>query len=112
MDHNTEDISNRMVRLETKVCLKFEEMEKALVLARDQIERGRVENKESLDYRLEGMNQFQKRMDKLEGTFATKTEVANVYDKVKADITANSRLIYIGVGALLAFQIFMAYFKI
>lgn len=77
------ETSDRIVKLETRVDLKFEELEKNISLA-----------KQNLDYRLQGMNEFQKRMDKLEGTFATKEEVQS-----------NSRLIYIGIGILFAFQI-------
>ena len=83
------ETSDRLVRLETKVELKFDAIEKNLTLA-----------KYNLDYRLQGMNEFQKRMDKLEGTFATKAEVAT-----------NSKLIYIGVGLILALQVAVQFMR-
>ena len=81
------ETSDRLVSLETKIDLKFDEIEKNLALA-----------KYNLDYRLQGMNEFQKRMDKLEGTFATKSEVAT-----------NSKLIYMGVGLILALQVVLQF---
>ena len=88
----------RLVRLETKVHMKFESLEQALMLARQTVKSDRDERKIELDRRLEGMNQFQKRMDKLEGTFATRSELAAV-----------SKLLYIGLGIVAAFQFFMQY---
>ena len=106
------DTLERLVRLETKVCLKFEELDKALILARDTseksrvearetIEKSRCESKETIDHRLEGLNQYQKRIDRLEGTFATKDDrlVLNTrIDKLE-------RVVYMGVGIALAFQL-------
>ena len=75
-------IIERLAQLEAKTCTQFKSMEKALDLA-----------KEQMDYRLAGMNQFQKRMDRLEGTFATRKEVET-----------NAKLIYIGIGILATVQ--------
>jgi len=90
------DILARLVRLETKICLKFEELDRALVLAREMREKERLENREVLEHRLEVLNEHQRRMDKLEATFATKEMLA------KTD-----RLVYAGVGILIAVQIFL-----
>jgi hypothetical protein len=88
-----DDTLSRLVRLETAVELKFEELEKALILARELAKNDRETATNVLNHRLEGMNEFQKRMDKLEGTFATKTELRGV-----------ERLVYVGVGIVLAVQ--------
>ncbi len=56
--------------------------------------------RQQMDHRLEGMNQFQKRMDKLEGTFATKDQLAQV-----------AKLVYIGVGIVVAIQIISKFVK-
>jgi len=68
----------RLVRLETEVRLKVAEWEKALVLAREMADAERCATKSILEHRLEGMNEFQKRMDRLEATFATKSELATL----------------------------------
>ena len=83
----------RLVRLEEHVAVRFKELDKALELARHGIE-----------YRLAGMNEFQKRMDKLEGTFATKDALNSV-----------SKLIYVGLGVVVTIQfivyVFVAYVR-
>ena len=94
MDSNFDrDTLERLVRLEASTYVKFVEIEKAINLAR-----------EGIDYRLNGMNEFQKRMDKLEGTFATKDNVHVL-----------SKLVYVGLGIVLAVQLliyaFIAYVK-
>ena len=87
----TDDVNLRtyieriMDEREKRISDRFESSKEALDLARQQI-----------DYRLKGMNEFQKRMDRLESTFATKGQLASV-----------ARLVYIGVGLVLAFQFFI-----
>lgn len=66
--------------------------------------------REQMDHRLAGMNEFQKRMDKLEGTFATKIDLANVKDVFDKDLKGISRLVYIGIGIMLAIQFLSKYF--
>jgi len=66
--------------------------------------------REQMEHRLAGMNEFQKRMDKLEGTFATKTELTNAADTAKKGLDNISRLVYIGFGILLAVQFLSKYF--
>ena len=100
----------RLVRLETKAEAKFDSLDKALVLARELIEREKSQAKADLDHRLEGMNQFQKRMDRLEGTFATKDEISLLQKVVgtfatKDELTALWRIAWIGIGVMLTLQI-------
>lgn len=54
-----------------------------------------------MDKRLEGMNEFQKRMDRLEGTFATKAELKGL-----------EKLVYVGIGILVAVQFIIAVFGV
>ena len=96
---NTEILS-RLVRLETKVCLKFEEWDKNIILARQNTEKERKEAKEALDVRLASMNEFQRRMDRLEGTFATKEALARV-----------EKLVYIGFGIVIALEMVLRVLK-
>jgi hypothetical protein len=51
--------------------------------------------KSDLDYRLRGMNEFQKRMDRLESTFVTR----DVMEKLE-------KIVYTGLGIVLAIQFF------
>jgi len=80
-----EYIERIMDEREKRIYDHFRTNKEALDLARAQI-----------DYRLEGMNAFQKRMDRLENTFATKDQLASI-----------ARLVYVGVGIVLAFQAFV-----
>ena len=81
----------RLVRLEEHVKVRFKELDKALNIAR-----------EGIDYRLAGMNEFQKRIDRLEGSFATKEQLSVV-----------SKVVYVGFGILLGLQALGAiFFKI
>ena len=77
---SSRDTLERLVRLETKICLKFEELEKAIVLAREISEKDKVLARETIDARLQHMNEFQHQVN-LQG-----------------------RLIYIGVGIVIAIQ--------
>ena len=54
--------------------------------------------KREVDRRLEGMNNFQNRMDRQENMFATKTEVQGL-----------QRLIWIGIGIFLTMQIVLRF---
>lgn len=122
------DTLERLARLETKTCLKFEEMEKALVLARDLVRNEKENARISIESKMEHMNQLQRKMDKQELTFATKDDLlagiaslreerAIVVDSLKADIQrlekqiiATNKLVYIGVGLAIAFELFMKLF--
>ena len=59
--------------------------------------------KKEVDRRLEGMNNFQHRMDRQENLFATKVEVQTGFQTLY-------RLIWIGIGFFLALQIFLEFF--
>ena len=84
----------RLVRLESSTNVKFVELDKSIALAR-----------QGIDYRLAGMNEFQKRMDKLEGTFVTREQLEASYKVFNAQISYLSKLVYIGVGILFTLQV-------
>ncbi len=82
-----------LTEMEERTIIRFESMEKALVLARDLAQADKELARNILEHRLIGMNEFQKRMDKLEGTFATKDQLNSL-----------SKLLYIGVGIVITLQ--------
>jgi len=73
--------------LEDKMHMIVTAQEKALEVAKREVDR-----------RLEGMNNFQHRIDRLENTFATKIE-----------LRALQNLVYIGVGIFTALQLFFRF---
>ena len=87
------DTLERLVRLEMEVQLRFREIEKAIELAKDNEDSRRIDAKLSNDARLESMNEFRQQMNRAEGTYATKVEHS-----------ALERLVYIGIGILMAVQ--------
>ena len=101
---SSRDTLERLVRLETKICLKFEELEKAIVLAREISEKDKVLARETIDARLQHMNEFQRRMEKLEGTFITQSCLDEELRIIQHQVNLQGRLIYIGVGIVIAIQ--------
>jgi|GEM_PF-4260640 len=83
----------RLVKLETAVEVGRKKDAEALVLARNIFESERDRTSERIDYKFEKVNEFQKRMDRLEATFAT-----------KSDLKVTDRLVYAGVGIVLTVQ--------
>lgn len=87
--------------IENDLKLSKEFMEKALKLAAD-----------NLATKLESMNQFQKRMDKLENTFATHKDIDDLkvfhnldLKEVKTIIKGFERLVWTGTGIIVAVQL-------
>jgi hypothetical protein len=108
-DYENDSLS-RIVRLETKMSLKFDELEKALVLAREMVNKDLDSYKGQLGHRLDGMNEFQRRMDKLEGTFVTKEILKHELSFLFIRISTMEKLFYIGIGVILALQLVFKYF--
>ncbi len=91
------EVLERLVTLETQ----NDERQIALRLARENVEKEKISAKNALDHQLEQMNNLQRKMDKQESTFATKDELQKI-----------SRLVYIGLGIMLAIEIiFKLFFK-
>jgi glucose-6-phosphate isomerase len=85
----------RLTRLETKVHLKFEELDRALVLAAANVEKEKILARDQTRLHFDEVNQFQKRMDKMAAMFATREWVIDKLEQV-------NKLIYIGVGLAIA----------
>lgn len=97
-----QQILERLVKLETSVDLGFKSTDKALVLARETLEKDRILTKKELDANLSTLTLSEKNFGKLERTFATKDEVAK-------EFRAINRVIYIGVGVFIAFEFIFKY---
>jgi hypothetical protein len=95
-------------RLSTYKFQSFEDMfkqknidlDQSITLAREQIRREKENATAALDIRLESMNEFRAQMNKAEAAYATKTELRAV-----------ERLVYIGVGIILTFEILTRFLK-
>jgi len=88
-------IAERLASLETKVHLKFDELDKALVLAAMLAKDDRVNAAKQVHDHFEVINQFQKRMDKMADTFATREWVIERLDPIR-------KLIYLGTALAVA----------
>ena len=88
----------RLVTLERDTDNKFEAMEKALDLARDM-----------LDKRLAGMNEFQKRIDRLEGTLATKDALEVLDAKLSKEIATMQKYTSMVIGGLVVLEIVLRF---
>lgn len=89
-----------MCRLEEGCRIRHEKDDQALNLAREILQNDIKIAREGMSVKLDGMNQFQKRIDRLEGTFATKDDLSEV-----------KRLVYIGVGIIIALEFAIKYIK-
>lgn len=96
------EILERLVRLETSVELGFKSTDKALILARESLDKDRILAKADLDRHLESLNASGKKIERLEGTFATKEDVAKEFKSV-------NRIIYLAVGIFIAFEFIFKY---
>jgi hypothetical protein len=90
-------IVERIARLETRMDLKFEELDKALVLARELVETERVLAKGQTDVHFKAVNESQARMDKMSATFATK-------EWAEERLSSLEKLVYIGLGMVLLLE--------
>ena len=115
------DTLSRLVRLETKMCLKFEEMDKALNLATGNSEKEKIYTRDQIAEHFKVVNNFQARMDKLSESFAIKKNVdKDIYnlkelidDKVQnvtKTVNANTKLLYVGIGIVLTLQVMFKFF--
>jgi hypothetical protein len=88
----------RLVTLERDTDNKFEAMDKALELARD-----------TLDKKLSGMNEFQKRIDRLEGTLATKDALEILDAKLSKEIATMQKYVSMVIGGLVVLEIVLRF---
>jgi len=110
------DTLERLVRLETKLCIKFEAMDKALVLARElatkQIDTAFV----AMNTRLEGMNEFRHQLERQESQFLRKEDLArelavirelriSEIKSIKERQDKMEKMFYVGLGIVLTIQV-------
>jgi len=121
---SNDDTLQRLARLETKVEEKFCSIKENLVLARDVSKDAKVLARNQLDAHLKGINEFQKRMDKLENTFATKDGVNEKIEGLRTTLDGKinalsilhgqrintlTKLVYIGVGGALVLELLLRF---
>lgn len=82
-------LTERLAKLEASVEHRFEGFKSIHQIN----ENHRQEIKDAMEYRLAGMNEFQKRIDRLENTLAS-----------KASLETLQRIVYVGLGVLLSAQ--------
>ena len=95
---NDKETLERLARLEMKTDLKFAEHEKAIVLAKDTVE-----------HRLHVLNDHQKRMDRLEITFASNVELKSAKESLEKQISVLTKFVYVAVGIFAALEFFLRY---
>ena len=109
----SETTIERLARLETKVHLKFLELDKALVLAATNIEKEKVQARDQTKLHFDEVNQFQKRMDKMADQFATREWVLDKLESInkRSDERFDrvNKLIYIGVGLATAIGLMLKF---
>jgi len=88
-----DDLNIRLTKLETLVQLKFDEHEKALVLAREALAREREATALTIAGKMEHLNEYRLQLTAQEATYAKKDE-----------LSALEKLVYIGIGIVLAIQ--------
>jgi hypothetical protein len=114
------DTLERLARLETKVHLKFAELDKAIILAANNVEKEKNYTREQNADHFKLVNNFQARMDKMSEAFAVKHDVHSDLDRMKLAfddklellkslINNNTKLIYIGVGILLCLEVILRF---
>jgi hypothetical protein len=104
LDNHDRDTLQRLVKVETYINLKFAEQDNALKLARENDDLHRREEKAANEIRLGNMNGFRERIDRLEGTLATRDFVNAKNELFNTRLAGLTRLVYIGLGIVLALQ--------
>jgi hypothetical protein len=92
------ECSKSMGFIETLLATRFDNVDTALALAREMSEQSKDLARQDLNRHLELLNNSAKKIEKLEGTFATKDGVAREFKNI-------NRIIYIGVGAFIVLEI-------
>ncbi len=95
------ELTERLARVEERCLVTHRKDDQALHLARELLSKDVAYARDVIDRRLEGMNQFQKRMDRLENTFATKDQLDTI-----------RKFVYIGLGGVLALELVLRFIKI
>ena len=83
-------------RVEQRMDITFAEHEKGIGLARERVQNDLMAAKNEIDLRLHALNEAKQRIERLEATFATKTQV-----------DAISKLVYAGAGIVGCLQLLL-----
>jgi hypothetical protein len=99
----------RLVRLETKIHLKFEALDKALLIAEKQLKEERIYTRDQIAEHFKLVNNSQARMDKLVERLAAQKWVLEKLEEIDNRFSDVRRLVYIGVGIAISFGFAMRF---
>jgi len=88
---------------------KFADLEKQLALRDTLTEKALAKAEESLNVRLEGMNEFRAELTKQTQTFVNQAEFRLHIEKIESKIGILTKMMYIGIGILLVLQLAWKY---
>ena len=99
------------ISLKEHINTKFAELEKQLALRDRLTEKAVVKAEETLNLRLQGMNEFRAELTKQAQNFVKQAEFNLHLEKLEAKINFLTKMVYIGIGILLVLQIVWKYLK-
>lgn len=105
------EVVERLARLETKVHLKFAELDKSINLAAAVAREEKINTREQIAEHFRVVNNFQSRIDALTASFKTRDSCEESKNRIDEKVSANTKLIYTGVGILMALQIVFHFYK-
>jgi hypothetical protein len=88
---------------------KFDELEKQLALRDELTAKALIKADETLNLRLEGMNEFRAELTKQAQTFVNQAEFNLHVEKLETKIGILTKIVYIGVGILFVLQLMWKY---
>jgi glucose-6-phosphate isomerase len=88
---------------------KFADLEKQLALRDELTAKALVKADETLNLRLEGMNEFRAELTKQAQTFVKQSEFRLHIEKIETKISMLTKIVYIGIGILLVLQVVWRY---
>ena len=100
----------RLIKLEVETRLGFENMDKALILARDMSKDERIYFREHLDSKLLDLNGLQRKMAVMEGTFVTGKDLELLEGRMDQKISPLTKFVYVGLGAVAALELILKFF--
>ena len=118
---SNKSILERLVRLETKTCLEFTNLDKAVVLAREQVERDKQAAKEQVKETfatLQALNREVKELNEKIGasvndTIAKMDKISEKFEKQRETSEAKNeslkRLVWMGAGGVLCLNWLLQY---
>ena len=102
-------MTEELISLKEYFDTKFAELEKQLALRDRLTEKALVKADETLNLRLEGMNEFRAELTKQAQTFVKENEFRLHIEKLETKIGILTKIVYIGIGILLVLQVLWRY---